>query len=52
MAEAVEFIGEFPGAVWDLHDDCESSPNYRTGVDTQVTLHVADRYGWALERAS
>ena len=37
---AAELIAEFPGAVWELETECEPSPNYRTGVDTRVTLHV------------
>lgn len=39
MDEAVDFALDFTGAVWDLVHDCESSPNWRTGVDTTVTLH-------------
>ena len=39
--DAVEFIRDFPGAVWDLHDHCDASQN-RTGVWTRVTLHVDD----------
>lgn len=38
--QAGEFIATFPGAVWDLQQDCDPSENYRTGVSTQVTLHV------------
>lgn len=41
LAEAVEFIAEFPGGVWDLCEG-EHSQDYRTGVYTEVTLHVAD----------
>ena len=39
--QAAEFIRDFPGAVWDLHTDCDPSQNYRTGVWTTVTLHVS-----------
>jgi hypothetical protein len=39
--QAAEFIADFPGAVWDWQDDCHPSENYRTGVSTRVTLHVA-----------
>lgn len=38
--QAAEFIVDFPGGVWDMRD-CDPSENYRTGVSTQVTLHVA-----------
>jgi hypothetical protein len=41
LNEAVEFVCDFPGAVWDLWEG-ESSVNYRTGVDVSVTLHVED----------
>lgn len=38
--QAAEFIRDFPGGVWDVSLCCPSE-NYRTGVSTQVTLHVA-----------
>lgn len=37
--EAAEFIAEFPGGVWDWSES-EPDLNYRTGVYTEVTLHV------------
>lgn len=39
--QAGDFIASFPGAVWDWQNDCDPSENYRTGVSTRVTLHVA-----------
>jgi hypothetical protein len=39
--EAAEFIRDFPGAVWDWHDDCDASQNYVNGAYTTVTLHVS-----------
>jgi hypothetical protein len=40
IGEAIEFLREFPGAIWDTAQECEASPNYRTGVDTRVMAHV------------
>lgn len=39
--QAAEFIRDFPGGVWELGRECDPSENYRTGVTTQVTLHVS-----------
>lgn len=42
--EAAEIVAEFPGAVWDLHDDGDGSTDMRTGATTTVTLHVEDQH--------
>lgn len=39
--EAVKFIVDFPGGVWDLAEG-EPEQDYRTGVYYEVTLHVDD----------
>lgn len=39
IGEAVDFLADFPGGIWDSRE-AESSPNYRTGVDVSVTAHV------------
>lgn len=39
IEEAAEFIVDFPGGVWDWCEG-ESSTDYKTGVNTEVTLHV------------
>lgn len=38
--EAAEFIDRFPGGVWDLQWECQTDQNYRTGVWSNVTLHM------------
>jgi hypothetical protein len=40
LDDIVTFVRDFPGAVWDVVHDCDSSQNMRTGVYTRVTLHV------------
>lgn len=38
--QAAEFIANFPGGVWDLQWECQPDQNYRTGVYSDVTLHM------------
>lgn len=39
--EAVRFVEDFPGGVWELNQECQPEQSPRTGVYTQVTLHVS-----------
>ncbi len=41
LEEAVEFMADFPGGIWD-YSESESEQDYRTGVYREVTLHVVD----------
>lgn len=44
LEHAAQFIVDFPGGVWDFSEG-EGSTNYRTGVETSVTLHVEAEHG-------
>jgi hypothetical protein len=41
IAEAAQFVVDFPGAVWDYCEG-EAEQDYRTGEYTSVTLHVRE----------
>lgn len=45
IREAVEFLREFPGGIWDIGQECEPEQDYRTGEWKAVTAHVdGNRY--------
>lgn len=39
--DAVTFLVDFPGAIWDTGIECDPEQDYRTGVYTSVTAHVS-----------
>lgn len=39
-AEAIDFLVDFPGSIWDTYIECDPSQDYRTGVYTTVIAHI------------